>query len=117
LGTIRRKKTHTPPKKIETGNIVNKTQKEDTDRTKKDRHGEHWTQDTERRHTLHQKRQTRRTLGTRRRKKTLTPPKKINTGNIGHKTQKEDTNPSKKDRHREHWTQDAERRHGPHQKR
>jgi hypothetical protein len=76
LGTRHRKKTHTPPKKIDTGNIGYKTQKEDTtapkkidtenighktqkkdtDLTKKDRHGEHWTQATERRHTLHQKR-------------------------------------------------------------
>jgi hypothetical protein len=38
LDTRHRKKTHTPPKKIDTGNIGHKTQKEDTDRTKKDRH-------------------------------------------------------------------------------
>jgi hypothetical protein len=75
LGTRRRKKTHTPPKKINTGNIGHKTQKEDTN-----------------------------------------PTKKIDTVNIGHKTEK-DTDPTKKDRHGEHWTQDAERRHTLHQKR
>jgi hypothetical protein len=39
LRTRHRKKTRTPPKKIDTENIGHKTQKEDTDRTKKDRHG------------------------------------------------------------------------------
>jgi hypothetical protein len=38
-------------------------------------------------------------LGTRHRKKTRTPSKKIDTENIGHKTQKEDTHSTKKDRH------------------
>ena len=61
-------------RKIDTGIIRHKTQKEDTSPIKKDIHGE--------------------TLGTRHRKKTRTPPKKINTGNIGHKTQK--------DKHRYH---------------
>jgi hypothetical protein len=76
-------------------------------------------------------------LDTRNRKKTGTPPKKIDTGNIGHKTQKEDmdptkridtenighktqredTDPTKKDRQGEHWTQDTERRHESRQKR
>jgi hypothetical protein len=42
-------------------------------KTQKDRHGQHWTQNTEK--------QTRVTLDTRRRKK--------HTGNIGHKTQKD----------------------------
>ena len=76
MDTRHRKKTRTPPKKIDTENIGHKTQEEDTD-----------------------------------------PIKKIYTENIGHKTQKEDTNPAKTDRHRKHWTQDTERRHGPHQKR
>ena len=62
---------------IDTGNIGQKT--------KKDRNGKHWTQETER--------ETRVTLDTRHRK--------IDTGNIGHKTQK--------DRHGYHWTQDTER--------
>jgi hypothetical protein len=96
LDTRHRKKTRTPPKKIDTENIGHKTEK-DTDPTKKDRHGEHWTQDAERRHTLHQK--------------------KIDTENIGHKTQKEDTDRTKKDRYGEHWAQDAQRRHTLHQKR
>jgi hypothetical protein len=93
LGTRHRKKTRTPPKKKDTENIGHKTQKEDTNPAKNDRHGKHWTQDT---------------------KKTRTPPKKIDTVNFGHKTQKEDTDPTKKidtenighktqkDRHRYH---------------
>ena len=52
-------------RKIDTGNIEHKTQK--------DRYGQHWTQDTER--------QTRLTLGTRHRK--------IDTCNIGHKSKKD----------------------------
>ena len=76
MGARNRKKTHST-KQIDTGNIGHKTQKEDRDRTKKDRHGEHWAQDTERRHT---------------------PPKKTDTGNIGHKTQKEKTDPTRNDR-------------------
>jgi hypothetical protein len=91
LGTRHRKKTWTPPRKINritldtrhrkinTDIIRYKTQKEDTNRTTK--------------------RWSRVTLGTRHRKKTHTPPKKIDTGNIGHKTQKEDTNPIRKDKH------------------
>jgi hypothetical protein len=71
LDTRHRKKTRTPPKKIDTGNIGHKTQK--------DRHRYHLIQDTERRHGP--------------------PQKKIVTGNIGHKTQKEDTHSTKKDRH------------------
>ena len=35
-------------------------------------------------------------MDTRHRKKTRTPPKKIDTGNFGHKTQKEDPDPTKK---------------------
>ena len=66
-------------RKINTDIIRHKTQKEDTDRTKK--------------------RWSRVKLSTRHRKKTHTPPKKIYTGNIGHKTQKEDTDPTKKDKH------------------
>jgi hypothetical protein len=50
-----------------------------------DRHGLHWTQETER--------ETRVTLDTRNRKR--------DKGNIGHKTQK--------DRHGQHWAQDTER--------
>jgi hypothetical protein len=81
LDTRHRKKTQTAPKKIDTGNIGHKTQKEDTgnighktqkedtDPTKKDRHGEHWVQGTERRHT---------------------PPKKIDTGNIEQVTERKD---------------------------
>ena len=57
LGTIHRKK--------DTGNIRHKTQK--------DRHGQHWAQDTER--------YTRVTLGTGHRK--------IDTGSNGHKTKKD----------------------------
>jgi hypothetical protein len=65
LDTRHRKKTRIPPKTIDTGNIGYKTQKEDTDLTKKGRHGKHWTQeDTD-------------------------PTKKIDTENIGHKTQKD----------------------------
>ena len=52
-------------KKLDTGNIGHKTQK--------DRLGKHWTQDTERK--------TRATLGTRH--------IKIDTGNIGHKKNKD----------------------------
>ena len=52
-------------RKIDTSSIGHKTQK--------DRHGKHWTQDTER--------ETRLTLNTRHRK--------IDTGNIGHNTQKD----------------------------
>ena len=51
--------------KIDTGNIGHKTQK--------DRHGQHWTQDTERK--------IRVTLDTRH--------TKIDTGNNGNKTQKD----------------------------
>ena len=52
-------------RKIDTGNIGHKTQK--------DKHGQHWAQDTEK--------QTHVALNTRHRK--------IDMGNIGHKTQKE----------------------------
>jgi hypothetical protein len=52
-------------RKIDTCNIGHKTQN--------DRHGQHWTQETER--------ETRVTLDTRHRK--------IDTGNIGHKKQKD----------------------------
>ena len=58
-------------RKIDTGNIEHKTQK--------DKYGQHWRQDTER--------QTRLTLGTRHRK--------IDTGNNGHTIQKEETDPTK----------------------
>jgi hypothetical protein len=77
IGHKTQKEDRDRTKKIDTGNIGHKTKKEDTDPTKKDRHGEHWAQNTERRHT---------------------PPKKIDTGNIGHKTQKEKTDPTRKDR-------------------
>jgi hypothetical protein len=86
-----RKKTRTPPKRIDTGNIGHKRQK--------DKHRYHYTQDTERRHEPHQKRYTRVSLGIRHSKKTHTPPKKIDTGNIGHKKQKEKTDPTRKDKH------------------
>jgi hypothetical protein len=59
------------------GNIGHKTQK--------DKHGQHWTQETER--------ETRVALDTRHRK--------IDTGSIEHKKHK--------DRHGYHWTQDTER--------
>ena len=69
----------TRQRKLDTGNIGHTTQK--------DRHGQHWAQDTER--------WTRVTVGTRQRK--------IDTGSIWHKTQKIDTvnngHKTQKDRH------------------
>ena len=38
-------------------------------------------------------------IGHKTQKEDTNPTKKINTGSIGHKTQKEDTNPIKKDIH------------------
>ena len=67
-------------RKTDTGNIGHNKQK--------DRHGQHWTQDTERQIWL--------TLDSRHRK--------IDTSNIGHKTQKVDTvnigHKTQKDRYR-----------------
>ena len=65
---------------IDTGNTEHKTQKEDTDPTKKIDTG---------------------IIGHKTQKEDTYPTKKIDTGNIGYKTQK--------DRHGYHWTQDTNR--------